>query len=115
MAGGLFSTKVRDTENEKQPTNFVCAPSVTVLVNHPKIARSDSESSRRLPHPYYQYVYEIVAKGKQLEVSVVGIEELRPVDVKFSVDTEFLKSTVALNLTPHAESYEELTYEALRS
>lgn len=90
------------------------APSVSVTVDHPRLARPDPESIRRFLNSYDQYVHEVIARGKQLGVSVVGPEASRPVDLKYCVDIEYLKSTIALGLIPSVSSYEELTGNTLR-
>lgn len=56
-----------------------------------------------------------MVRTKQLGVNVIGIDGSRPVDLKFCVDIEYLKSTIAYGLIRDARSYDSLTDENLRA
>lgn len=62
---------------------------------------------------YYQYVDEVRARARQI-VDGTAAEAANPVDLKYWVEEDLLKSTVALGLISVVTVYNSLTDEALR-
>lgn len=81
-------------------------------MHKPKLERSGPKSIGRSFTRMTSSSTKIVAKANQLGVSVVGLERWRTAALKVCIDTEFLGSTMALNLIPDLDSYDDLTDEA---
>lgn len=97
------------------PTKSRVSAQVSVTVEHPKLTKADPESIRQFLSLYDQYVNEVQARARQLGIVVTDGAASRPVDLKFCVDIEFLKSALALGMIEDADSYETLSDTTLRS
>lgn len=84
------------------------ASSISITINHLKLARLDSESVRQFLNTYNQHVSKFIASVKQLKAKVFSLEFLRPVHMEICVDVEFLQSTITLSLIPFLCSFGEL-------
>lgn len=102
------------SNNNPSAVTTQSAQQVSVSVNHPKLNEADPESIRIFLNLYDQYVNEIKARAMQIADSDVTTEAVRPVDLRFCVNIEYLKSTIALGLINDVESYDGLTNETLR-
>lgn len=87
---------------------------VLVTVIFPKLERADPESIRKFVNVYDQYVNEVTARACQLGSDVMSNKALRPVDLKFCVGIELIKSCIALGLITDATYYDDLSNEVLR-
>lgn len=89
---------------------------VSTSVNHPRVVRTDPESVRVFLRQYDQYSKEVIARASQISASgTVPTEAVRPVNITFCVDPEYLESAIALDLISDVESESELTDTVLRS
>jgi len=92
------------------------APSVTTLVSHPRLLRTDADSIRVFLRLYDQYCCEVVARVQKITQSgTVMTESVRPVNLKYCVDPEYLESVIALGFLKDVDDYESLSDETLRS
>lgn len=84
--------------------------------NRPHLLRTDVESIRILPRLYDQYSDEVTAGAQHLTASwSTTTEAIRPVNLKFCIDPEYLESPVTLGLIPDVEDHDTPTNWALRS
>lgn len=91
------------------------ASSVSLTLDHPRLLETDPESIRVFLKKYDQYANEVISRARQLRTSSSGTEPVRPVDLKFCVDVEFLESSIVLEFITDASNYEDLTDEQVRA
>jgi len=88
---------------------------VTTTVDHPRLEKTDAESIRIFLRLYDQYCNEVTARARQLSTDQgVSTEAVRPVNIMFCVDPEFLESATVLGFIDGADTVEDLTDEMLR-
>lgn len=95
----------------------VKAAQVNISLDHPRLVNTDPESIRKFLRRYDQYTNTVLARAKQLSTdasSTVTTESVRPVDLKFCVDVEYLESCMALGFIDTATDYNSLTNEDVR-
>lgn len=91
------------------------ASTVTTSVDHPRLVRADAESIRIFLRLYDQYCNEVLERARQIGKSSRSTENVRPVNIKFCVDPDYLESLIALNLIPDVKDYDSLTDDTLRA
>ena len=89
------------------------SPFLAMSVNHPRLVRTDAESIRVFLRLYDQYSKEVTARVEQLTVSPATTEAVRPVNLKYCVDPEYLESAIDLGLIEDVEN-DDLTDIHLR-
>lgn len=87
---------------------------ISTSVNHPRLLRTDAESIRIFLRLYDQYKDEVSARALQLTDNGSSTEAVRPVNLKFCVDADWLESAVTLGFINDAESVDEVTDSILR-
>jgi len=91
------------------------AAHVTTTVDHPRLEKNDAESIRIFLRLYDQYCNEITARARQITTDqAISTEAVRPVNIKFCVDPEFLEFATVLGFIDGADTVEDLTDEMLR-
>lgn len=89
---------------------------VTTSVNPPKLIRTDAESIRVFLRLYDQYSKEVTARAQQLTIQgTTTTEAIRPVNLKYCVDPEYLESALALGFIKDISDYDALTDQVLRA
>lgn len=84
-------------------------------VDHPLLTITDAASFRVFLRAYDQYATEVKERGKQLvSIDTVSSHVVEPVQLKFCVNVEWLKSLIALWFIPDVTSYKFLTDIVLR-
>ena len=87
---------------------------IATSVNHPQLVRTDAESIRIFLNRYDQYSKEVKARAQQLNLTgSTTTEAVRPVNLKYCVDPEYIESVIALDILS-VDSYDELSDETLR-
>lgn len=95
------------TEGFKPDARSQKSHGLATTITYPRLIRQDAESIRSFMSQYRQYCNEVFARSAQL--SDDSLEPLRPVNLKFCVDAQFLRSTIRLGFIEDVMSYEELT------
>lgn len=75
----------------------------------------DPENIRVLLRRYDQYYHEVTARARQLSPDASSSEPVRPVNLSFCVDPEYLYSAIALGFIERAETNEDPTDSLLRT
>lgn len=89
---------------------------VSTSVNHPRLIRTDAESIRIFLSAYDQYAKEVSTRALQLlSTGTATSEAVRPVNLKFCVDAEYLQSTIDLGFIDDVDSYDNLNDDVLRA
>lgn len=89
---------------------------VTTSVDHPWLTRLDAESIRIFLRGYEDYCKEITARAEQLVATgTITAEPIRPVSLKYCIDSEQLQSALDLGFIEGVDDYESLSETALRS
>lgn len=95
---------------------------VSTSVDHPRLINADASSVRTFLRQYDQYVTEVKERAQQLVATgSVTTEAVRPVNLKFCVDADYLESVIELGLIKDGDdqdavtSVEALTSRTLRS
>ena len=106
-ADSFESTSVQGVTT--QGTSFVATS-----VNHPRLVRTDAKLVRRFLRRHDQYSIEVSARAQQLILhGTTTTEAVRPVNLKYCVDSEYIESAVVLGFL-EADSYDALTDQILR-
>ena len=84
------------------------------IVSHPRLTSTDSASIRTFLAAYDQYVNEVNERAKQLSKDDKVLESVRPVNIKFCIDMEWLKSAIALEFIDDVDDYDKLDEKTLR-
>ena len=109
--GGSSQTDGNQPQVTYHEPNFV-----STSIGHPRLVRTDSASIRKFLGLYDQYCKEITTRALQLAVvDATNTEPVRPVNLTYCVDPEWLRSIVDLNLIPDLTDYEMVTDEILRT
>lgn len=83
---------------------------VFASVNHPRLAKTDTVSVLLLLSDSDYYVIDLHERARKLIIkSFVSIEPIRPVNLKYCVDTEWLESLLELRLIEGFNNYDSLT------
>ena len=91
------------------------APFGTTSVDHSRLLRTDAESIRVFLRSYDHYCHEVVARAQQITRSeMVTTESVRPINLKYCVDPEYLESAISLGFLQGVEDYDSLSDETLR-
>ena len=89
---------------------------VSTSIGHPRLVRTESAFIRKFLGRYDQYCKEITTRALQLAVvDATTTEPVRPVNLTYCVDPEWLRSIVDLNLIPDFTDYEMVKDEILRT
>ena len=88
---------------------------VATSVDHPRLTATDASSIRVFLRSYDSYVTEVQERARQIVDSSVSTEPVKPVNLKFCVDAEWLESTVALGFIEPIDTVEQLTDERFRA
>lgn len=99
--------------SQEESITTTTAQYVSTTVDHPHSDRTDAESVRRFLNLYNQYVNEAKARARQLGDGL-NTEASKPVVLKYCVDVDVLKSTLALGLNDSANDYDTINENALR-
>ena len=79
---------------------------VATSVDHPRLTEADASSIRVFLRAYDQYATELKERSRQvLSEDSLSTEVVKPVNLKFCVDAEWLESTVGnrfLSIDPFA-------------
>lgn len=105
--GGVAASKASPATTKSAP--------VTITLDHPRLLETDPEAIRIFLRTYDQYANEVRSRAQQLGSSSSSTEPVRPVDLKFCVDVEFLESSIALGFITDAPDYKSLTDEQVRN
>lgn len=92
-------------------------PRVSATVDHPRLTKFDSAAIRSFFLHYDQYVKEVSARSRQVQ-SVGSSSEsdpIRPVELKFCVDPDWLKSALTMGFIEDCEEYDDLDDDKLRA
>ncbi len=84
--------------------------SLATTNDHAALLKFDAESIRVFFRLYDQYEKEVLARCLQLSDHLTAVDTVRPVNLKFCVDTEYQKSAVSLLFIPNVKTYESLYY-----
>lgn len=88
---------------------------LTTSVGHPRLEKTDAASIRRFFLKYDQYKNEIVERAKQLTLSnSISTEAIKPVNLKFCVNAEWIESLIALSFIGGVTDYKDLEDNTLR-
>lgn len=112
MPNASIWTPITDSGEE----SYILQPplSVAFSVNHPLLLSTTPRSIRIFLRHYDQYVKEVTTRALQLTmVDSTTIEPVRPVNLLYCVDAEWLESTVDLEYIPEVKKMEDLTDEKL--
>lgn len=85
------------------------ASKVSLSLDHPRLLQTDGESIRVFLRKYDQYSNAVKSRARQLSAYNATTEAVRPVELKFCVDPEYLESSIALVFIDGVESYENIT------
>lgn len=89
--------------------------SVPFFVSHPKLISSNPKAIRFFVRQYDQYLKEVKARALQLAfVDSTTTVSVRPVNIFYCVDAEWLESTIELEYIPGVKTMSDLTDELLR-
>lgn len=102
------------TKPTSTPAN-VTAAAVDISLDHPRLIRTDPASIRSFLRRYDQYSTTVLARAKQLTNESLTQEAIRPVELKFCVDAEWIESRIALGFITEAQDYASLTDEIIRA
>lgn len=91
------------------------ASSISVTVDHPKLAQTYPESTCRFLSSYGNCVNKIVARATELDSNVIDLEATRGVGVKSCLNIEFVNSMIALGWIFSVTSYHNFTNSQLSS
>lgn len=110
---------MQKTDSPKRGDEAVKAAHVSLSVDHPRLLSTDAESIRTFLRRYDQYYNTVLSRARQLPTSSSSagtstLEAVRPVDLKFCVDVEFLTSSIALGFIPDADDFNTVTDEQVR-
>lgn len=115
----------KNDSTTRVPTGGVAAPKaspattktapVTISLDHPRLLETDPEAIRVFLRTYDQYANEVLARAQQLGTGSSSNEPVRPVDLKFCVNVEFLESSIALGFITGANDYKSLSDELVRT
>jgi hypothetical protein len=87
---------------------------VSTSVDHPRVTKADSSYIRSFLALYDQYSTEVQERARQLTAQdTVTTEPIRPVNLMFCVDIDWLESTIS-RLIEGISTYEELDDTVLR-
>lgn len=93
----------------------VTSAAVEISLDHPRLIRTDPESIRSFLRRYDQYSTTVLARANQLTKDNLTSEAIRPVELKFCVDAEWLESRIALGFLKEATDYATLTDDQVRA
>lgn len=79
-----------------------------MTVSQPRLIQTEPKCIRKFLDLYDQYVDEVVARVRQLDIDAVEADAIRFVDLKFSFNIKFLQFTIALKLLNDVTDYESL-------
>lgn len=84
-------------------------------VDHPRLTKTEALFIRVFLYAYNQYATEVKEHAKQPTANdIVSTEISRPVNLKFCVDSEWVKSLIALKLLDDGLMYDDLNDERLQ-
>lgn len=96
------------TNKPSAATTSVKAEEVSTSLDDPHLLETYPESARTFLLRYNHYSTTVLARSKQITTDSLSTEAIKPVDLKFCVDPEFLESSIALGFIPNAVDYEKI-------
>lgn len=81
---------------------------------HPDLHQADPEAIRKFLNFCDQYVHEVQARARQLGLDGNNIEISRLVGLRFCMDIDFFRPTIALGLIDGVDNYDSLGGSSLR-
>ena len=88
---------------------------ISITVSHPRLVETDAESIRTFLRKYDKYCHEIRSRALQIAGGSGAADAVKPIDLKFCIDVEYLESSIALGFIPGVDSYETLTDTEVRN
>ena len=83
---------------------------------HPRLLKQDAKSIHVLLGLHDQFSKEVKARASQIVEGTFNLTEaVQKLNLKYSVDPEYLQSSLALEFIPGATTYDDLTDDQLRS
>lgn len=81
---------------------------IGICFGHARLASTEHETIFSFLRKYDQYSFMLIARASQLTTRTLTTETIKPDDVKFCVDCEFLESNIAQGFIYEVKTYEEL-------
>lgn len=94
----LFEATSNEIASYAAAPATVKSTAVDISLDHPSFVRTDPESTHTLLCKYDQYGTTVLVRAKQLSGISLTTETIQPVDMKFCVDAEYMRSRIALEL-----------------
>lgn len=88
---------------------------VVATFDHPRLTNTDASSILVFLRSYDLYAIEVKKRACQIVHEDVTTGAIKPVNIKFCVDAEWLVSTIALSFPTPVESIDQLTGSRLRA
>lgn len=86
------------------------------IAEYPRLRDFDPDKIRTFLKRYDEYVLEITARAQQLaDPDTLADDDIRPLSLKFCVNTEELEAVICLDLIENVTSYSDLDDSKLRS